>query len=93
MLLAEGLDGFHWKMRRASRQPPAAMTLLKVTPSHLKLLNHRIPLYGYRSPMRALMIGGEPLEVADVRFWQERFPDVRLINHFGATGIWYWTRS
>jgi len=31
------------------------------------------------------MIGGEALVPSDVLFWQQRFPDVRLVNHFGPT--------
>jgi amino acid adenylation domain-containing protein len=60
-------------------------TLIKVTPSHLKLLNRAISEDGSKAPTRALMIGGEALVPSDVLFWQRRFPDVRLINHFGPT--------
>ncbi|MGC5845288.1 AMP-binding protein, partial [Mesorhizobium abyssinicae] len=31
------------------------------------------------------MVGGEALVPADIQFWQERFPTVRLLNHFGPT--------
>ncbi|MEY9827944.1 amino acid adenylation domain-containing protein [Bradyrhizobium japonicum] len=31
------------------------------------------------------MLGGEALIPADIQFWQERFPTVRLINHYGPT--------
>jgi amino acid adenylation domain-containing protein len=60
-------------------------TLVKLTPSHLKLLNRMIPSEGKKAPTRALMIGGEALIPADVSFWQRRFPGIRLINHFGPT--------
>jgi amino acid adenylation domain-containing protein len=63
-------------------------TLVKVTPSHLKLVNQVMRASGKTaSPAKALMIGGEALVPADVAFWQERFPEVRLINHFGPTEI------
>jgi amino acid adenylation domain-containing protein len=62
----------------------APYTLLKVTPSHLKLLNRVLPESG-RAPTIALMIGGEALVPVDVHLWQKRFPEVRLINHFGPT--------
>jgi amino acid adenylation domain-containing protein len=63
-------------------------TLVKVTPSHLKLVNQVMRASGKRvSPAKALMIGGEALVPADIAFWQERFPEVRLINHFGPTEI------
>jgi amino acid adenylation domain-containing protein len=63
-------------------------TLVKVTPSHLKLVNQVLRASGKTaSPTKALMIGGEALVPADIAFWQERFPEVRLINHFGPTEI------
>src|SRR5258708_5733226 len=54
-------------------------TLIKLTPSHLKLLNPIITRTGTRTPTCAVMIGGEALVPADVLFWQNRFPNVRLI--------------
>jgi arthrofactin-type cyclic lipopeptide synthetase C len=62
-------------------------TLVKVTPSHLKLINLEIRANGKASPTKALMIGGEALIPGEVAFWQQRFPDVRLINHYGPTEI------
>jgi acyl-coenzyme A synthetase/AMP-(fatty) acid ligase/aryl carrier-like protein len=60
---------------------------VKVTPSHLKLMNQAFEESGSSSPTKALMIGGEALVPADIAFWQQRFPAVRLINHFGPTEI------
>jgi len=60
-------------------------TLIKLTPSHLKLLNRAIPADRDTAPTRILMIGGEALVPSDVLVWQRRFPDVRLVNHFGPT--------
>src|ERR1700730_5049032 len=65
--------------------PKFHFTLVKVTPSHLKLLNRAISSDQYSAPTRILMIGGEALVASDVLFWQRRFPDVRLVNHFGPT--------
>ncbi|WP_225709605.1 amino acid adenylation domain-containing protein, partial [Bradyrhizobium cenepequi] len=59
--------------------------LIKLTPSHLSVLNRHLEGYGGPAPTRALMIGGEALVPADIQFWQKRFPNVRLINHFGPT--------
>src|SRR6185503_13602821 len=59
--------------------------LLKISPSHLKLLNARMPQRSGVSPTTALMLGGEALAPADIRLWQQRLPEVRLINHFGPT--------
>ncbi|MER9600552.1 amino acid adenylation domain-containing protein, partial [Mesorhizobium sp. M0244] len=59
--------------------------LIKLTPSHLSLLNKRLEAYKGPAPTRALMVGGEALIPADMQFWQEHFPNVRLINHYGPT--------
>jgi amino acid adenylation domain-containing protein len=62
-------------------------TLVKVTPSHLKLLNLALEMSGAPSPTRALMIGGEGLIPSDLGFWQRRFPSVRLIAHYGSSEV------
>ncbi|MBT1517592.1 amino acid adenylation domain-containing protein, partial [Bradyrhizobium sp. SRL28] len=59
--------------------------LIKLTPSHLSMLNKRLEAYKGSAPTRALMVGGEALIPADMQVWQERFPSVRLINQFGPT--------
>ncbi|QPB24428.1 amino acid adenylation domain-containing protein (plasmid) [Rhizobium sp. 007] len=59
--------------------------LVKLTPSHLGMLNKRLEAYKGPAPTRALMVGGEALIPADMQFWQKRFPSVRLINQFGPT--------
>ncbi|MDE5458994.1 amino acid adenylation domain-containing protein, partial [Bradyrhizobium sp. CSA112] len=59
--------------------------LIKLTPSHLSMLNKRLEANKGSAPTRVLMVGGEALIPADMQFWQERFPSVRLINHFGPT--------
>ncbi|WP_042293634.1 AMP-binding protein, partial [Paraburkholderia mimosarum] len=62
-----------------------AYDLIKLTPSHLSVLNRQLECYKGPAPTKALMVGGEPLVPADIQFWQKRFPHVRLINHFGPT--------
>lgn len=62
-----------------------AYTLTKVTPSHLRLINSQLLANHATSPTRALMTGGEALLAADIALWQQQFPEVRLINHFGPT--------
>ncbi|AXC12632.1 Peptide synthetase [Acidisarcina polymorpha] len=63
----------------------APYTMVKVTPSHLKLLNRAFSSNDKNAPTRILMIGGEALVPADLLFWQQRFPEVRMVNHFGPT--------
>ncbi|WP_339156794.1 non-ribosomal peptide synthase/polyketide synthase, partial (plasmid) [Sinorhizobium medicae] len=62
-----------------------AFDLVKVTPSHLSILNKKIDDDEGQPPTKALMVGGEALVPADMQLWQRRFPNVRLINHFGPT--------
>ncbi|WP_245472541.1 non-ribosomal peptide synthetase [Rhizobium jaguaris] len=59
--------------------------LIKLTPTHLSVLNKLLEDYDGPAPTKALMVGGEALVPADIHFWQQRFPNVRLINHFGPT--------
>ncbi|MBV8281766.1 MAG: amino acid adenylation domain-containing protein, partial [Candidatus Eremiobacteraeota bacterium] len=61
--------------------------LVKLTPSHLKLLNLALESSAAPSPTRALMIGGEGLIPSDLGFWQRRFPSVRLIAHYGSSEV------
>ncbi|MFK2891137.1 amino acid adenylation domain-containing protein, partial [Dyella flagellata] len=63
----------------------APYTLLKVTPSHLRLINQQLQMHAVASPTAILMTGGEAMVPADIAFWQQRYPQVRLVNHFGPT--------
>ena len=58
----------------AGRSGAGPYALVKVTPSHLKLLNLALETSGAPSPARALMIGGEGLIPSDLYLWQQRFP-------------------
>ncbi|WP_163015679.1 non-ribosomal peptide synthetase, partial [Streptomyces sp. Tu 4128] len=55
---------------------------LKVTPSHLPLLE---ALPGECVPTGQLMVGGEALSWGVVRRWREAYPDVVVVNHYGPT--------
>ncbi|KAF7961602.1 hypothetical protein AWV80_31510 [Cupriavidus sp. UYMU48A] len=59
--------------------------LIKLTPSHLKVLNQKLENREKSALTKTLMIGGEALVPDDVSFWSRFFPSVRLINHFGPT--------
>ncbi|MEH0417371.1 non-ribosomal peptide synthetase family protein [Streptomyces sp. B21-083] len=56
--------------------------LLKVTPSHLRLL---VSLPDRVSDARNLVIGGEALDGAALRAWRERHPKAVVINEYGPT--------
>nr|WP_254696144.1 non-ribosomal peptide synthetase [Lysobacter enzymogenes] len=70
--------------RLLATQPAGGYELLKLTPAHLKLLNATLEP-GAPAPARTLLLGGEALVPADLAFWQQRYPDVRLINEYGPT--------
>ncbi|MFJ8330576.1 non-ribosomal peptide synthase/polyketide synthase [Streptomyces sp. NPDC094437] len=56
--------------------------LLKVTPSHLKLLES---LPQSTSDVRNLIIGGEALDGDVLQRWRERHPDALVVNEYGPT--------
>ncbi|MBB6418141.1 non-ribosomal peptide synthase/polyketide synthase [Streptomyces sp. AK010] len=56
--------------------------LLKVTPSHLKLLE---TLPDRTSDARNLVIGGEALDGELLQRWRDRHPDAVVVNEYGPT--------
>jgi amino acid adenylation domain-containing protein/non-ribosomal peptide synthase protein (TIGR01720 family) len=60
--------------------------LLKLTPGHLQVLNGLLEKDSFAaSNARALVIGGEMLRYADLKFWMLAAPATRLINEYGPT--------
>jgi amino acid adenylation domain-containing protein len=60
-------------------------SMVKATPSHLKVLsNLRIGAEEYKK-IRVLVAGGETLALSDVREWLEGSPRTRIINEYGPT--------
>ena len=70
--------------RLLAELPAGGYEVLKLTPAHLKLLNANLDA-GAPAPARALVLGGEALMHADLAYWQEHHPQVRLINEYGPT--------
>ncbi|MGR6319147.1 amino acid adenylation domain-containing protein [Micromonospora soli] len=71
-------------VRLAALDEPAARaggrpTFLKVTPSHLPLLDDEL------SPTGDLVIGGEALTGEQLAGWRAAHPDVAVINEYGPT--------
>ncbi|WP_075738662.1 non-ribosomal peptide synthetase [Streptomyces acidiscabies] len=56
--------------------------LLKVTPSHLKLLESLPERVG---DVRELVVGGESLDATALKAWRERHPDAVVVNEYGPT--------
>ncbi|QCW27251.1 amino acid adenylation domain-containing protein [Lysobacter enzymogenes] len=70
--------------RLTAELPAGGYELLKLTPAHLKLLNANLEA-GAPAPARALLLGGEALMQADLAYWQQHHPQVRLLNEYGPT--------
>jgi amino acid adenylation domain-containing protein/FkbM family methyltransferase len=60
-------------------------SLVKLTPSHLQMLNQLLPPAEAAGRVRALVIGGEELKAESIAFWRTHAPETRLINEYGPT--------
>ncbi|MEM1169666.1 MAG: amino acid adenylation domain-containing protein [Cyanobacteria bacterium P01_H01_bin.35] len=61
------------------------LSLVKLTPAHLQILNTLIPPEKASNQTRAFIIGGEALPVNTVSYWSSNAPQTRLINEYGPT--------
>ncbi len=60
-------------------------SLVKITPSHLELLNHAGSSSEIQNWSRAFVIGGDALYADHINFWRRHAPQTRLINEYGPT--------
>jgi len=60
-------------------------TLVKITPSHLEVLNQMLSPADLAGTTRTLIIGGEALNSETLSMWRTTVPEVRLINEYGPT--------
>lgn len=65
-------------------QGQQALSLLKLTPSHVGLLEQLLPSDA-ASHTRALVIGGEALFAEQLKFFRRHAPNARLFNEYGPT--------
>lgn len=63
----------------------ADFSLVKLTPSHLEVLQTLVPREVSCGMAHALIIGGEALGYEALEFWSLCAPDTRLINEYGPT--------
>ncbi len=61
------------------------ISLIKITPAHLKLLGEQLAATRLRARIHSLIIGGEPLLPDQIAFWQANSPTTMLINEYGPT--------
>jgi amino acid adenylation domain-containing protein/non-ribosomal peptide synthase protein (TIGR01720 family) len=59
--------------------------LLKVTPTHLTLLNSRLTPEEMQHSTRVLVIGADNLVAEPTLVWREQAPGVKLLNEYGPT--------
>src|SRR5208337_1768532 len=59
--------------------------LVKITPSHLEALGHRVLSQRKRTSVQILVVGGEALSSSTVRLWRRIQSNIRLINEYGPT--------
>jgi amino acid adenylation domain-containing protein len=81
-LLAEdvGIEALHQALKRARN-----LSMVKLTPTQLELLGRGLTPEDAGGRARAFIIGGENLQSATLRFWQESSPETVLINEYGPT--------
>ena len=65
--------------------PTADWSLVKITPSHLELLNAMIPDEKKSGLTRCFVLGGEALLSKTIAPWRENASKTRIINEYGPT--------
>ena len=61
------------------------LSMLKITPSQLKVLNQLLPPSVPRDSVRTLVVGAEALRGEVLQFWQAHAPATMLLNEYGPT--------
>jgi amino acid adenylation domain-containing protein/non-ribosomal peptide synthase protein (TIGR01720 family) len=61
------------------------LSLVKITPAHLKLLNQQLSPDEAPGRVRTFVIGGENLTAQQIAFWRDFAPGTVLVNEYGPT--------
>nr|UBH04475.1 NosC [Desmonostoc muscorum CCALA 125] len=61
------------------------LSLVKITPSHLEILNQQIEPETMPNRVNAFVLGGEALHANQIIPWLTHAPNTRLINEYGPT--------
>ena len=77
---AENFEGLSSALRNQNN-----FSLVKITPSHLEILERLVPADRLDQSTRALIIGGEALSGEHLTFWRSHAPGTRIINEYGPT--------
>jgi len=60
-------------------------TLLKITPSHLKMLNAALSPESMKNSVRVIVLGGESLSWENIEPWLIHSPETMIVNEYGPT--------
>jgi amino acid adenylation domain-containing protein len=60
-------------------------SILKLTPSHLIVLNDYLDPERLAGSVRTLIVGGEALRAEALQTWREHAPTTRIVNEYGPT--------
>ncbi|HEX2076319.1 MAG TPA: amino acid adenylation domain-containing protein [Longimicrobium sp.] len=71
-------------LAEAIRRAPG-FSMIKITPTHLSLLNHVLAPEDAARSTRTLVIGADNLLAEPTHFWRRHAPGVRLLNEYGPT--------
>lgn len=61
------------------------LTLVKLTPAHMEMLNNSFTAEQMKQSARSLVIGGEALNYESLTLWRINGPETKLINEYGPT--------
>ncbi len=62
------------------------LTFAKLTPSHLKIIKEATNINNLENAaLKYLFLGGEPIQIEDVKEFKKRAKQCRVINHYGPT--------
>ncbi|HEX7318159.1 MAG TPA: amino acid adenylation domain-containing protein [Pyrinomonadaceae bacterium] len=75
-----GVEGLVNALRSGER-----FGLVKITPSHLELLNQLLSAEEAAGATRRFVIGGEALRGESLAFWRDNAPDTLIVNEYGPT--------
>lgn len=76
----EGIDNLMFNLRQNPH-----LSLLKLTPAHLNILNQWITADEPARFANTLVLGGEALAGESLQLWYKHAPQVRIVNEYGPT--------
>ncbi|HEX6718766.1 MAG TPA: condensation domain-containing protein, partial [Pyrinomonadaceae bacterium] len=76
----QGMEGLTTALQRGPEYG-----LVKLTPSHLKLVEQSLTGAAVAASTQVLVLGGEGLQAESLNFWRQHGPGLRIINEYGPT--------